>query len=61
MNGQPINVALHGHGGLAIASSTYDGRYSVAAVNNGDRKGLKWGNGGVWHDATGDSCPDWMQ
>ena len=32
-----------------------------AAVNNGDRAGLNWGNGGGWNDATDGVFPDWVQ
>ena len=45
------NLALPSNGGVASASSTYSAKYPVAAVNNGDRKGLKWGAGGGWSDA----------
>ena len=34
---------------------------TVPAVNNGDRAGLNWGNGGGWNDATGGVFPDWVQ
>jgi hypothetical protein len=55
------NVALATNGGVATASSTYNSNYPVPAVNNGDRKGLNWGAGGGWNDATGNSYPDWVQ
>src|SRR5439155_22371122 len=41
-----VNVALAANGGVATASSIYNSNYPVAAVNNGDRKGLIWGAGG---------------
>ena len=56
-----INVALASNGGVASASSTYATAFPVSAVNNGDRKGLGWGNGGGWNDATGNTFPDWVQ
>lgn len=55
------NVALAANGGSASASSTYSGSYPVSAINNGDRTGTSWGNGGGWNDATYDSYPDWVQ
>ena len=56
-----INVALAANGGLAAASSTYGPKYPATATNNGDRKGLKWGNGGGWNDATQNQTPDWLE
>jgi F5/8 type C domain len=32
-----------------------------SGVNDGDRKGLNWGNGGGWNDGTADVFPDWVQ
>ena len=31
------------------------------AVNNNERAGVNWGNGGGWNDATSDAYPDWVQ
>ena len=56
-----INVALQANGGVATSSSTYSSNYPVTAMNNGDRKGLKWGAGGGWNDATYNAYPDWAQ
>ena len=57
-----LNVALATNGGIATASSTFNvSSYPIAAVNNGDRKGLKWGAGGGWNDATNNLYPDWVQ
>jgi hypothetical protein len=56
-----VNVALAANGGVATASSTYGSGYPVAAVNNGDRKGLNWGAGGGWSDATANAYSDWVQ
>ena len=53
--GGSVNVALAANGGVASASTTYVApgyAFPVAAVNNGDRAGLNWGNGGGWNDAT---------
>ena len=55
------NVALTGNGGVVSASSTYNTAYPAAAVNNGDRKGSNWGNGGGWNDANAGVYPDWVQ
>ena len=46
---------------MVTASSTYSASYPASAVNNGDRKGLNWGNGGGWTDATPGAYPDWVQ
>jgi hypothetical protein len=62
--GGSVNVALAANGGVASASSTYVApgySFPVAAVNNGDRAGLNWGNGGGWNDATANAFPDWVQ
>jgi hypothetical protein len=62
--GAQTNVALAANGGVASASSTYTGvgvSFPVAAVINGDRAGLNWGNGGGWNDATSAIYPDWVQ
>ncbi len=56
-----INVALAANGGVATASSVYSVNYPVAAVNNGDRKGVAWGSGGGWNDGTTNLYPDWVQ
>jgi hypothetical protein len=55
------NVALASNGGVASASSTVGSNYPVSAVNDGDRRGLGWGNGGGWNDATYNTYPDWVQ
>jgi subtilisin family serine protease len=57
----PINVAAQANGAVATASSTYNSGYAPAGANNGDRKGLNWGNGGGWNDATANSYGDWLQ
>src|ERR1051325_7735141 len=49
----PVNVALATNGAVASASSSHSsGGFPVSAVNNGDRKGMNWGNGGGWNDNT---------
>ena len=58
------NFALASNGGVASASSTYTvtgQSFTAAAVNNGERAGLNWGNGGAWKDDTADVFPDWVQ
>ena len=44
-----------------IIAVTAVAAYPPSAVNNGDRKGLNWGNGGGWNDATGAQYPDWIR
>ena len=64
MAATPVNVAAQANGGVATASSAYTlngTNYSAAGANNGDRKGLNWGNGGGWNDATDNVFPDWLQ
>jgi hypothetical protein len=55
------NLALATTGAVASASSTFSSAYPASAVNDGDRKGINWGNGGGWHDGTANSYPDWIQ
>jgi hypothetical protein len=59
-----VNVAAQSRGGVASASSVYSAAgvdYSAAGANNGDRKGLNWGQGGGWNDGTANAFPDWLQ
>ena len=56
-----LNVAAQANGGVASASSTYSVNYPVKSVNDGDRQGLNWGNGGGWNDATVYQYPDWVK
>jgi hypothetical protein len=53
------NVALASAGAVASASSTLSAAYPVAAVNNNERAGVNWGNGGGW--AAGNAPPGWVQ
>jgi hypothetical protein len=46
---------------VATASSTHSAGYLAGAVNNGDRKGVNWGTGGGWNDASLSAFPDWVQ
>jgi hypothetical protein len=55
------NVALASNGAVASASSTFSAAFPVSAVNNNERAGLNWGNGGGWNDGTGNAWPDWVQ
>ncbi|HKW81285.1 MAG TPA: Ig-like domain repeat protein, partial [Casimicrobiaceae bacterium] len=59
--GSSINVALASNGGVATASSSYSAAYPVSAINNNDRAGTNWGNGGGWNDGTRAVFPDWVQ
>jgi peptidyl-Asp metalloendopeptidase len=54
-------VAAAANGGVATASSTFSAAYPASAVNNGDRRGTGYGNGGVWVDATSGAYPDTME
>ena len=55
------NVALASNGGVASASSTYSNAFPVSPINNNERAGINWGNGGGWADATANNFPDWVQ
>jgi F5/8 type C domain. len=55
------NVALASNGAVASASSTISAAFPVSAVNNNERAGLNWGNGGGWNDGTANAFPDWVQ
>jgi hypothetical protein len=57
----PVNVAAAANGGVATASSTFSAAYPASAVNNGDRRGTGYGNGGVWVDATSGAYPDTLE
>ncbi|MCR8634179.1 discoidin domain-containing protein [Paenibacillus radicis (ex Xue et al. 2023)] len=56
-----INVALALNGGTASSSTTISSSFTESSINNGDRWGLNWGNGGGWNDGTPDAYPDWVQ
>ncbi len=57
-----LNVAAQANGGVATASSVFLANlYPPGAVNNGDRNGLGFGNGGGWLDGTPSAFPDWVQ
>jgi hypothetical protein len=55
------NVALASNGGVASASSTFNNNCPAWAVNDGDRLGLNWANGGGWSDGTPNVWPDWVE
>src|SRR5712691_5881450 len=57
----PINVASSANGGVASASSTLSGSFPASGVNNGDRQGTNWGNGGGWADSSYGTFPDWVE
>ncbi|MGI8672576.1 MAG: S8 family serine peptidase, partial [Luteitalea sp.] len=59
--GGRVNVAAASAGASASASSIHSGGFSPDGVINGDRKGVSWGAGGGWNDATPNSFPDWLQ
>src|SRR5581483_5743958 len=55
------NVALAGAGAVASASSVYSAAFPASALNDGQRSGANFGNGGGWADATASVFPDWVQ
>jgi|GEM_PF-2473806 len=57
------NVALAANGAQAFASSSFSTGYPASGAINGDRKGLNWGAGGGWNDATIDQYTDelWIE
>ncbi len=59
--GPKINLALASNGGVARASSFNGANFPVESITNGDRKGLKWGEGGGWNDGTPETYPDWVE
>jgi subtilisin family serine protease len=59
--GNHTNVALASNGAAASASSTYNSGYAAAGTIDGDRRGLNWGAGGGWNDATSGMHPDSLQ
>ncbi|WP_198937822.1 Ig-like domain-containing protein, partial [Pelomonas sp. KK5] len=60
--GSVLNVALAANGGVASASSTASSSYPVSSINDGDRRGNKWGQGtGGWSDNSFGTYPDWAQ
>jgi hypothetical protein len=56
-----INFALAANGGIATASSIISPGFPASSINNNERTGANWGNGGGWNDATGNAYPDWVQ
>jgi hypothetical protein len=48
-------------GAAAAYPSAFSAAFPVSAVNNNERAGVNWGNGGGWNDATGNAYPDWVQ
>ncbi len=56
-----VNHALQANGAIAQASSTYSSAFAASSVNNGDRRGMGWGAGGGWNDATNSIWSDSLQ
>jgi len=59
--GSSTNVAAQASGGVASASSTYSSAYPIAAINDGNRLGNRWAQGGGWNDASASTYPDWVE
>ena len=56
------NVALASNGGQAFASSALSSAFPASAIVNGDNIGSGWAAGtGGWHDATGNTFPDYLE
>jgi hypothetical protein len=55
------NVALQANGGKATASSELSKLYPATSLNNDERAGAAWGNGGGWNDGTVNAYPDWVR
>ena len=57
-----INVALAGNGATTLASSTYQGsnNFAVSGINDNERAGVNWGQGGGWNGANANGV-DWAQ
>ena len=55
------NFALASAGAVASASSVYSAAFPASALNDGQRSGANFGNGGGWADATASVFPDWVQ
>ncbi len=56
------NYAAAINGGVTTASSQYSSSYPIADINDGDRLGNNWANGGTgggWNDASGP--PSWVE
>jgi hypothetical protein len=60
--GTPIASPMDSLSKLALfqvtASSTFSSGFPVRALTDGDRRGVNWGAGGGWADATVDNYPD---
>lgn len=56
-----INFALASNGGVATASSMISPAFPASSINNNERAGVNWGNGGGWNDASANTYPDWVQ
>src|SRR5712691_4709280 len=55
------NYALASNGATASASSILNSSFPASGVNNGDRQGTNWGNGGGWADSSSGTFPDWVE
>src|SRR5437588_7214183 len=46
---------------VPFPSTTLFRSFPVNSINNNERAGINWGNGGGWADATANNFPDWVQ
>src|SRR5205085_1159844 len=58
-SGSSTSYALSSNGAVASASSQYNSNFPASSVNDGDKLGSNWGNGGGWNDAAGP--PSWVE
>ena len=56
-----VNVAAAANGATATASSTDHAGYAPSTAIDGERRGIKWGDGGGWKDKTRGTFPDWLE
>ncbi len=56
-----VNVASQASGAIASATSTYNAAFAASGANNGDRRGINWGAGGGWNNATPGQFPEALQ
>ena len=59
--GTPVNAALASNGTVVTASSQLNGSFPVSGINDGDRAGVNWTQGGGWADGTIGQWPDWAE
>ena len=56
-----VNIASQASGAVASGSSVYASGFEAARANDGEHRGVNWGAGGGWNDATNAAYPDWIR